>query len=433
MEKTPVIPSSRRSFLTALSATAMAPFARSLWEVEEAWGGTLARVSQFAGSEGGFPGLRGEYLLDPAVCYLNHASIGTVPGAVHAAGIRYRQICEENPWLYMWGGAWEEARETVRLKAAGLLGAKPLEIAITHNTTESFNVLAHGLPLGAGDEVLFSTLNHSGAAVCWHHFAQERGYRVRVFEFPMAEARSLTDQDIVRIHQEQIRTNTRVLVFPHMDNIVGIRHPLKALTAMARENGVEFVLVDGAQSAGMIPLDLPASGVDAFATSPHKWVQSAKGLGIFYLREGLLDSVRPLWVTWGQNRWRGSARAFEDYGTRNLPEVLSLGDALDFQAALGEDRKETEYRRMFYALMDAVDATPGLVWRSPMTWEMGSILVGVELERHNAQEVSEELFRSQGIVVRPFPAEGLNTLRISPNLLNSDDDWIRLLELLEKS
>lgn len=424
--------SSRRSFLGALSATALAPLSGPFLEMEAAFAETIDRVSRLEPDSHGFPGLRSEYLLDPTVCYLNHASIGTVPRIVHSAGIRYRKICEENPWLYIWGGAWEEAREAVRSQAARFLGAEAREVAITHNTTEAFNVLAQGLPLGPGDEVLFSTLNHSGAAVCWHHFARDRGYEVRVFDFPMADAGSLTAADVVRIHQEQIRPNTRVLVFPHMDNIVGIRHPLSGVTAMAKEEGVEFVLVDGAQSAGMISLDLPGSGVDAFATSPHKWIQSPKGLGIFYVRGELLDTVRPFWVTWGKERWQGTARAFEDYGTRNLPEVLSLGDALDFQAALGAERKEREYRRMFLDLKERVDGTPDLTWRSPRSWEMGSILVGVGLERGNAAEVSDSLFRDQGIVVRPFPGEGLNALRVSPNLLNPDDDWIRLLEILER-
>jgi len=423
-------PTTRRSFLSSVSAAALAPFAHRLQEVQDGLSGVMSRMAEPSAD---FPGLAEEYLLDPTVSYLNHASIGTVPRAVHSAGIRYREICEENPWLYIWGGAWEEALEGVRARSAGLLGVRPGEVAITHNTTESFNVLAQGLPLSEKDEVLFSTLNHSGAAVCWHYFAQDRGYQVRVFDFPLSDAASLSSSDMARIHEEQIRDNTRVLVFPHIDNVVGIRHPLREMTAMAKGRGVEFVLVDGAQSAGMIPLDLHDSGVDAFATSPHKWVQSVKGLGLFYLREELLDLVRPLWVTWGRERWQGTSRAFEDYGTRNLPEVLSLGDALDFQAALGETRKEDVYRRVFDQLRLGVEGTPGVLWRSPRSWEMGAMLVSVGLERGNAQEVSENLFQEWGIVVRPFPAPELNALRVSPNLMNVDEEWMRLLNLLERT
>ncbi len=420
----------RRSFLKALSAAAAAPLVASFMETDSAFAQELARLSGH--QEGpGFPHLAGEYLLDPGVTYLNHASIGTVPAAVHRAGLRYRGICEENPWLYIWGGAWEEAREEVRAGAARLLGCDPVEVAITHNTTESFNVLAQGLPLGPGDEVLFSSLNHAGAAVCWEHYAETKGYSVRSFDFPMADIPAMTASDVVRIHQEEIRPETRVLVLPHMDNIVGLRHPLAELTRMARENGVEFVLVDGAQSAGMIPLDLKATGVDAFAASPHKWVQSVKGLGIFYLRRELLETVRPFWVTWGRDRWRGTARAFEDYGTRDLPEVLSLGDALDFQRALGEEQKVREYRRLFRVLKEMVEGTPGLEWKSPDRWEMGSILVAVGLGHGNAGEVSQRIFRDGGIVVRPFPTPGLNSLRVSPNLMNTQEELDHLFRALE--
>ena len=137
-----------------------------------------------------------------------------------------------------------------------------------------------------------------------------------------------------------------------------------------------------------------------------------------------------MWVTWGQAQWQGSARKYEDYGTRDLPEVLSLGDALEFQAALGQDRKERRYRDTFAAFQEAVDATPGLVWRSPRSWDMGSILTAVQLLRGEVGEVSESLFQSQGVVVRPFPQAGLNSLRVSPNLMNTEAELDRLLAIL---
>jgi selenocysteine lyase/cysteine desulfurase len=347
--------------------------------------------------------------------------------------MRYREICEENPWLYIWGGAWEEAREEVRGASARLMGCETEAVAITHNTTEGFNLLAQGLPLGSGDEVLYSSLNHPGASICWDHFAPVRGFGVRRFDFPLSDVPGMSKEEVVRIHEEQIRAETRALVFPHIDNIVGLRHPLRELSAMARANGVEFVLVDGAQSVGMIPVDLSDSGVDVFSTSPHKWVQSPKGLGLLYVRPELLESLRPMWVTWGQARWRGTARVYEDYGTRDLPEVLSLGDALDFQAALGQARKEERYRQVFRHFLDAVEAHPGVAWRSPRHWEMGGILTAVQLLNRSASEASDDLYRNHGVVVRPFPQEGLNALRVSPNLMNSEAELDRLLGILGES
>jgi cysteine desulfurase/selenocysteine lyase len=425
-------PHPRRDFLRILAAGAAAPLAARFLDVDRALAGEVDDLSLTFQSPDPYETFRGRYLLDPRVTYLNHASIGTVPRAVHRAGLRYREICEENPWLHIWGGAWEEGREEVRWASADLLGCTADEVALTHNTTEGFNLLAQGLPLTAGDEVLFSSLNHVGASACWDHQAPVRGFRVRRFEFPVARVPELTAEEVVRVHEREIRDETRVLVFPHIDNIVGLRHPMEQLVAMARSNGVEFVLVDGAQSAGMVPLDVASAGVDAFATSPHKWIQSPKGLGLLYVRRDLHDRVRPMWVTWGQDRWRGTARIYEDYGTRNLPEVLSLGDAFRFQAAVGEGRKEERYRELFSHLRERVEASSSLEWASPRVWEMGGILAAVRLKGQPAGTTSETLFRDHGVVVRPFPAEELNSLRVSPNLLNTPRELDALVDLLEE-
>lgn len=127
----------------------------------------------------------------------------------------YLELCESNPWLYMWSEPWEKARAQTRTKAAAFLGCGDDEVAFTHNTTEGFNLLANGLPLGEGDEVVFSSLNHSGASQCWFHYAETKGFSVKRFEFPIREVADLSAEDIVEIYAKHISEKTRVLVFPH--------------------------------------------------------------------------------------------------------------------------------------------------------------------------------------------------------------------------
>ena len=374
--------------------------------------------------------LRDRYLLDPEILYFNHASIGTIPRAVHQARARYLEACEANPWLYMWGGVWEEPREEVRAKTASYIGCFPAEVAITHNATEGFNLLAQGLPLGPGDEVLFSSLNHDGASICWHHHGESRGYSVHRFDFPILDVPSMTADDVLNLYDQQIGSNTRVLVFPHVDNIVGLRYPVAELTALARSRGVEFVAVDGAQSLGMIPLDMQSLGIDFYASSPHKWLQSPKGLGVLYVSEKVRDSLRPMWVTWGQQRWRGSARMFEDYGTRNLPEVITLGDAIDFQNQLGTAEKEARYRALWELALDIVDSTPQLTWRSPTSWSLAGSLYSIEVRGKDSGELFRELYGEVGAVFRAFNTQGLNASRVSPNVINTDAELERLLRAM---
>ena len=424
--------SDRRTFVKSLAAGAAAAPVLSLFgPLRQAFAGDLERVGLATHTTRSFAQLRSAYMLDPEVTYLNHASIGTIPTAVFDARSRYLELCERNPWLYMWGGAWEGQREEVRAKAASLLHCNASEVSFTHNTTEAFNVLAHGLPLGQGDEVVFSSLNHDGASVCWSHMAAERGFTVKRFQFPVSDVPKLTKADILNLYDEQITSKTRVLVLPHIDNMVGLRHPVRELAELARSKGVEFVAVDAAQTVGMMSVDLQRMGVDMFAASPHKWLQAPKGLGLMYLSESVRERVHPMWVTWGQRRdgWRGTGRIYEDYGTRNLAEVLTLADAIEFQSRMRPVEREARLRELWEYTRRRVMEHPRTDWRSPHSWELGGSLYAVEIRDKNITEVSEWMFREHGIVFRPFRSQGLNTARISPNVFNTEEEIERFLRL----
>jgi cysteine desulfurase/selenocysteine lyase len=156
--------SNRRRFLKNLPAGAAGLTA--LLETRETLAGSLSEVSRWSMNPDAFGRLRSQYSLSPEITYFNHASIGTIPLPVQKARQEYFEQCETNPWLYIWGGAWDDALQETRETAARILRCSSEEIAITHNTTEGFNLLANGLPLGPGDEVVFGSMNHAGAGVC---------------------------------------------------------------------------------------------------------------------------------------------------------------------------------------------------------------------------------------------------------------------------
>ena len=435
----------RRLFVKQLASLAGAAAVGNLLAADRALASSFDRV-RTAGHRSGttgdaslaelpdlaeLPGLADEYMLDPDVVYLNHASIGTVPRAVHEAHKAYLAACESNPWLYMWGDAWDEPREAVRSRAAEAVGCHAEDLALTHNTTEGFNTLAQGLALGPGDEVLFSTLNHPGASVCWHYRAAQSGFTVRQFSFPMERVPELSVQEVLDLHEQEIGPRTRVLVLPHIDNIVGLRHPLKELSELAHGRGVEFVAVDGAQSVGMIPLDLAGSGVDFYAASPHKWWQSPKGLGILYVRPEVRQALTPLWVTWGQARWEGSVRVFEDYGTRNLPELMALGDAIEFQQAIGEAGREERLIALRSRIRQGAKASGVVRWRSPESWSLGASLCSLEIEGFESPELFR-LMNREGFVFRPFFGDGINAVRISPNLITTEAQIDRFFQTVQR-
>ncbi|MEJ2237460.1 MAG: aminotransferase class V-fold PLP-dependent enzyme [Gemmatimonadales bacterium] len=421
----------RRSFLKQMSTIAGATAFAGLIDARRAFARQLEALPSSFGQASGFALLRDRYMLDPDVIYFNHGSIGTVPRAVHEAHVQYLSVCETNPWLYMWGGEWEEPRERVRENAAALMGCDSAELSLTHNTTEGFSTLANGMSLGPGDEVLFSSLNHDGASVCWQHNASLKGFTVRRFDFPVLDVPTMPVEEILDLYDRNISTSTRVLVLPHIDNVVGLLHPVREITELAKSKGVEVVAVDGAQAVGMLDVNMRDLDVDVYCTSPHKWLQSPKGLGLMYVRREIQGSVRPMWVTWGQQRWSGTARIFEDYGTRNLPGLLALGDAIDFQRRLGSEAKERRYREIWQQFRTATERSDRVSWRSPENWELSASLFALEVTGVPSTDFSEFMYRDHGFVFRPFSTHGLNTVRISPNVYNTQDEIERFFEVVD--
>jgi selenocysteine lyase/cysteine desulfurase len=331
----------------------------------------------------------------------------------------------------MWGGAWDEAKELSRSKAALLLGCKPTELAITHNATEAFNLLAHGLALAPKDEVLVSSITHVGARKAWEHMAEARGFEVRSFEFPIGRAHEVTQEELVELHAREIRDQTKVLVLTDVDNIVGLRLPLGAVAKSARERGVEIIAVDGAQGANLVPVSLRELDIDVYATSTHKWMQTPKGMGLLYVRERVQDRIRPMITTWGQAEWGKDARRYEDYGTRNLSDVMTLAHAIDFQVGLDPEKVAARRNELRAYAKSRVDESSRLKWRSPKAGPLATGIYGIGAGDFDAMKVAKHLFEGHQVVVRGFVRDDIRCLRVSPNVIDSEADLDRFFSALE--
>lgn len=418
---------SRKAFIKQVAkGTAVIPFLASLGSLNK----EISReINDLELSD--FSALKNQYMLDDDLTYLNHASIGTIPKAVHQARNKYLELCEKNPWLYMWGDGWDEPREEIRQKTANFLNCSADEIAFTHNTTETFNLLAQGLAIGTGDEVLFSNLNHAGASICFKKFASKNGYSVKTFDMPVLKTPDLSKADILNLYDRHINSKTKLLVLPHIDNTVGIRHPLKEIVQLARSKGVEYIAVDAAQTVGMIPVDVQHSGIDVLATSAHKWLQAPKGISLAYISQRIQNELQPMWVTWGQNQesWKGMARIYEDYGTRNLPELLTLGPAIDFHQQIDWNKRERYLKGLWEMAQQFTDKSEPTVWASPRDWELSGSLYAIEIKTMKSGAFFQKMFDEHGFVFRPFESMGLNTVRVSPNLINTEEELQQFFEV----
>ncbi|HXU83310.1 MAG TPA: aminotransferase class V-fold PLP-dependent enzyme, partial [Polyangia bacterium] len=204
-----------------------------------------------------------------------------------------------------------EAKETTRKLLAEFLGVSPDEVLITRNTSESNNLVSTGLDLKAGDEVLVFADNHPSNHLAWSEKGKRAGFTVRVIE--QKHPHPGPDYYLEALAR-QITPRTRLVAMTHLTNTVGDLFPVRALCALAREKGA-LSLVDGAQSFGLMEVDLKQLGADFYSGSAHKWLCGSKEAGVLYVRQEVQARLTPTIVSLYAGA-TGISKTFEGFGQR---------------------------------------------------------------------------------------------------------------------
>ena len=299
------------------------------------------RVFDVANVRADFPALKLVLRGKPLV-YLDNAATSQKPRAVIDATSRY--YAEENAnvhrGVYYLSERATELYEGTREKARAFLGAAHArEIIFTKGTTDGINLVASSFGrtrLQAGDEVLVSAMEHHSNIVPWQMICEERGARLRVI--PMNRDGELLLEEVPKL----LTGRTRIVALAHVSNSLGTINPVAEIAAMAHARGIP-VLVDGAQAAPHLPVDVQALGADFYACSGHKMF-GPTGVGLLYGRAELLDALPPYQgggdmirnVTFEKTTYAPLPNKFEA-GTPNIAGVVGLGAAIDYLAGLPWD------------------------------------------------------------------------------------------------
>ena len=418
---------SRRAFLTR----AMAGIAGSSLLLASDRQALLANASDLLpesspDSSGYWRLVQRQFRFEPDLLYFNNASLGPSPALVADATEAFRRQLDAFPSRYMWGG-WTENKEAVRTKCAALVGASAEEIALIHNTTEGMNLVAASLDLAPGDEVILSDHEHTSGTIPWRYWQEPKGVRLVRPILPILPS---DPEEIVEVYRRAITERTKVISICHVINTNGMILPVKEISEMARSRGI-LVAVDGAQAPGMLNVDLHDLGCDFYAASSHKWLFSPKGVGIFYARKDSQALLRPLIVS---NGWEDeSIRRLENYNTRNLPEVLGLGAAVDFQNLMGPDRRQARIFELKQYFRERLETNPAFAIKTPASDQLSCGITTVEVVGREVKEVAQALFDGHLIDCRPMSSHGLNGLRISLSVFNTEDQVDVLVSALQKS
>jgi cysteine desulfurase/selenocysteine lyase len=231
-----------------------------------------------------------------------------------------------------------DAYEAARGKLRDFVGAASnREVVLLRGTTEAVNLVAQSYGrahVGAGDEVLITGLEHHSNIVPWQLLCGEKGATLRVA--PIDDA---GDVDLAAF-ERLLSPRTRIVAFAHVSNALGTVNPVVRMTELAHAAGA-VVLVDGAQAAPHMAVDVRALGCDFYAFSGHK-VYGPSGTGALYAREALLEAMPP-WqgggdmiasVSFEKSTWNELPYKFEA-GTPNIAGVIALGAAIDWIGGIG--------------------------------------------------------------------------------------------------
>ncbi len=316
-----------------------------------------------------------------------------------------------------------------RAAVARFLGAQPEELCFVRNATEANSIVAGGLALAAGDEVIFETHAHPGGSFPWLNQARQRGVVVRLFEPDHTSA----EANLARI-RELLSPRTKVIQVSHLTCTTGLLFPVAAIAELARSRGIWFH-IDGAQSAGMIPVDLKAIGCDSYAFSGHKWLGGPHETGGFYLRRDRLESVALISAgAYSGNlaRLPGEIANFDaasrhEYGTRNAGLITGLAEAVRLQAHLGRDRIAAHGRDLAAMIAQELKGVADLTVLTPAPAGMRGSIVTLRHARADVDKFFGYLMQHHGLRCRPVTEQGLNAVRVSLHVFNSHDHAVRVV------
>lgn len=373
-------------------------------------------------------GVRAQFDLAERPVYLNTGGLGPSPlpvlGCYDATTRKLQRSADAGYALHA------EARRAL----AGFLGASEEEITFTRNATEGNSIVACGLALRAGDEVIFESHAHPGGSLPWLNQAKLRGIVVRTFEPDAGSA----DGNVRRI-EALISPRTRVIQVSHITAPTGIVMPVAAIARLARERGAWFH-VDGAQSAGMAVFDLHEIGCDSYATSGHKWLGGPRETGVLYLRADRLDQVVPVHVgahSSGDFDFQGRlvyspGAARHEYGTRNAAALAALAEAARFQAKVGRERIAAYGARLARRVQAGITGLKGVSVLTPSLPELQCSIVTFSLAGWPADRLFRELHERHGLRCRQVTEAGLQALRVSTHLFNNEEECDRVVRAVRQ-
>ena len=361
--------------------------------------------------------------------YLNAGTFGPIPNCVPEA--MHQQMQKE----------WHEGRlgaegfkriadiyAQARSKIARLLNADETEITLTDNTGEGMNIISYGINWQKGDEVITTNHEHISALAPLYQLRDRFGITIRIADLGLHAERSASDAI-----QPLITPRTRLISLSHVTWTTGAILDIQAVARIAHEHNVP-VLIDGAQSAGNIAIDVKAIDIDFYAIPMQKWLCGPDGTGALYVRKASLSLVAPTYVgyysilheddfVWKLNP---GAQRFE-LGGRQTAAIAGQAAVLTWlEAVVGYEWLHTRITALNLYAYNALKDIPDLSILTPQPGTNG--ILSFAIAGRDDSKIAQRLQTEHNILMRNIPDN--HALRISTSFYNTEEEIDTLAQAL---
>ena len=362
--------------------------------------------------------------------YLNTASAGLVPAAAVLAAHEFEAKLAQAGTTGMDEDTEVGILEDARRAAADLLGADPSTISIGSSFTEAVCQVAWWLRPGKGQNVVSSDADFPSVTYPWHRIAEDTGCEVRLV--------SVLDDpegfDVSKI-AEHVDSATAAICISHIQYLTGHLLDLHDLAAVAHDRGA-LLIIDATQSAGQVPINVAATGVDVLITGSYKWLCGTFGAAACYLSPALLERFRPPFVGWRSTeypytldaRWKPlapTARRME-YSTMSYAAAIALGHAIRYISTMSLGEVAAHNAELASQVAEGL-AERGAKLLTPADPRRRAGTVTARFPGRDGEVIAAELTR-RGVIVSPR----VGSTRFSMHFYNNSDDVDHALAVLDE-
>jgi len=377
-------------------------------------------------NEGFWRSVREQFLMPADLAVMNAANLCPSPAPVVEALVAATRDMDRDP-SFPNRVKMGEGKEATRKLLAEFLRVTPEEIILARNTSEANNLVSSGLDLKPGDEVLLFSDNHPSNLEAWKVKARRFGYTVKVVDQVNPHP---GDEYYLDAFTRQMTDKTKVLGFTHLTSTVGDLLPARELCRRARERGV-LTLVDGAQSLGVMDVDLSDMQPDFYTGSGHKWPCGPKEVGVLYVNKAVHPRIWPSIVS-AYPGAIGLSKTFESFGQRDEPAIIAFGEALRFQTRLGRPAIQARARALSEALLSGLRKIDGVkLWTHPHRGRSVAV-VSFQPGSLDVPKLAAALYEKDRIAGAPRPGTDRGGLRFSPHFYNLHAEVERALAAIQR-